>query len=161
MPIHRKCDKQVIQNYRPISLLPICGEIFEKLIFSSILKYLGNNNLINPHQSEICPGDSCVHQLLSITYDIYKSFDANPLLEVRGIFLDMSKAFERVWHEGLLFMLKRLGLCGKYYGINKLMSPKQATKISPQWSVVQWVSHQSRGPSGINFRTIVFLSIHR
>ena len=76
-----------------------------------------NMNLLNPHQSGYCPEDSCVHQLLSITYDIYKSFDANPSLEVRGIFLDMSKAFDRVWHEGLLFKLKRLGLSGKYYGI--------------------------------------------
>ena len=42
------------------------------------------------------PCDSCVHQLSSITYYIYKSFDGDPLFEVRGIFLDMSKAFDRV-----------------------------------------------------------------
>ena len=109
VPIHKKADKQLIQNYRPVSLLPICGKIFEKLIFSSLFKYLENNNLLNYHQSGFRPDDSCVHQLLSITFDIYKSFDANPSLEVRGIFLDMSKAFEKVWHEGLLFKLKRLG----------------------------------------------------
>ena len=96
VPIHKKGDKQLIQNYRPVSLLPICEKIFEKIIFNSLLKYLENNNLLNPHQSRFRPGDSCVHQLISITYDIYKSFDANPSLEVRGIFLDMSKAFDRV-----------------------------------------------------------------
>ena len=42
---------------------------------------------------------------------------ANPSFEVRGIFLNMSKVFDRVWHEGLLFNLKRLGLSGKYYGL--------------------------------------------
>ena len=47
VPIHKKGDKQLIQNYRPISLLPICGKIFEKLMFNSLFKYLENNNLLN------------------------------------------------------------------------------------------------------------------
>ena len=71
-----------------------------KLIFNSLFKCLENNNLLNSHQSGFRLGDSCVHQLLSLTSDIYKSFDVNPSLEVRGIYLDMSKAFNRVWHEG-------------------------------------------------------------
>ena len=128
VPIHKKGDKQLIQNYRLVSLLPICGKIFEKLIFNFLFKYLENNNLLNPHQFGVRPGDSCVHQLFSISYDIYKSLDANPSLEVRGVFLDMSKAFDRVWHECLLFKLKRLGLSGKYYGlINSFLR-----KSSPQ-----------------------------
>ena len=117
VPIHKKGDEHLIQNYRPVSLLPICGKIFEKIIFNSLFQYLENNNLLNPHQSGFCPGDSCVHQLLSITYEIYRSFNAYPSFEVRGIFLDMSKIFDRVWHEDLLFKLKRLGLSGKYYGL--------------------------------------------
>ena len=107
VPIHKKDDKQLIQNCRPVSLLPICGKIFQTIIFNSLFKYLENNNLLNPHQSGFRPGDLCVHQILSITYDIYKPFDANPSLEVRGIFLDMSKAFDRVWHEILIFKFKR------------------------------------------------------
>ena len=117
VPIHKKGDNQLIQNYKPVSLLPICGKIFEKLIFNSLFQYLENNYLLNRHQSGFRPDQSCVHQLLSITYDMYKSFDANPSFEVRDIVPDMSKAFDRVWHEGLLFKLKRLGLSGKYYGL--------------------------------------------
>ena len=79
------------------------------------LKSMINNRSSVMRQFMFRPGDSCVQQLLSITNDIYKSFDANPSLEVRGIFLYMSKAFDRVWHEGLLFKLKGLGLSGKYY----------------------------------------------
>ena len=92
----KKGDKQLIQNYRPVSLLSVCWKIFAKLIFNSLFKYLENNSLLNPYQSGFRHGNSCVHQLLSITYDFYKSFDANPSLEVRSIFLDMSKAFDRV-----------------------------------------------------------------
>ena len=81
--IHKKGDKQLIQNYRPVSLLSIYGKIFEKLIFNSSFKYLENNSLLNPHQFLIC--DSCTHHFLSIAYDIYKSFHANSSIGVGGI----------------------------------------------------------------------------
>ena len=134
--------KQLIENYRSVSLLPICRKIFENLIFNSLFKYLENDNLLNPHQFGFRPGDSYVHQLLSSTYDIHKSFNANPPLEVRGIFLDMSKAFDRVWHEGLLFKLKRLGLSGKYYGIiNSFLRNRHQRVVlngqSSRWSSIK------------------------
>ena len=55
----------------------------------------------------------CVYQLLSVTHESYKSFDANPSLEVRSIFSDIFKAFDRVWHDDLLYKLKLLGICGR------------------------------------------------
>ena len=54
--------------------------------------FFTENNLISPNQSGFRPGDSCVKQLLAITHGIYKSFDEG--FEVRGVFLDISKAFE-------------------------------------------------------------------
>ena len=149
VPIYKKVDKQLIQNYRPVSLLPICGEIFETTISNSLFKYLENNNLLNPHQSGFRPDDSCVHQLLSITYDIYKSFDPNHSLEVRGIFLEMSKDFDRVWHEGLLFKFKHLGLSGKYYGLIKsfLRNRHQGVVLNGQSS--WWYSIKAGVPQGL------------
>ena len=46
--------------------------------------------------------NSCVHQLISITHNIYRAFDVNPSLEVGGVFLDLSKLFDEVWREGLI-----------------------------------------------------------
>ena len=57
-------------------------------------EFFTENNLISPNQSGFKPGDSCINQLLSITHEIYKSFEGG--LEVRGIFLDISKAFDEV-----------------------------------------------------------------
>ena len=67
IPVHKKNDKQLVNNYRPISLLPIFGKIFEKIIFKRIYNFLSEENLLNHNQSGFRPSDSCVNQLLSIT----------------------------------------------------------------------------------------------
>ena len=113
----------MIKNYRPVSLRPICSKIFEKVIFNSLCKYLDDNNLLTSNQSGFRTGDSCV--LLSITHEIYKAFDANPPVDVRGVFLDLSKAFDRVWRDGLMYKLRSLGICGNYYWlIHSLLSDR-------------------------------------
>ena len=115
VPIHKKGDKQDIKDYRPYSLLPIHGKIFERLIFNEMLFYFSANKLISKNQSGFHPGDSCINQLLSITHEIFTSFDN--ALEVRNVFLDISKAFN-VWHEGLLFKLKQNGVSGEILHIS-------------------------------------------
>ena len=68
------------------------------------------NNLISPNQTGFKPEDFCINQPLAITHKIYNSFDEG--LEVRNIFLDIYKAFDKVWHEGLLFKLSQNGISG-------------------------------------------------
>ena len=102
IPEHKENDKQLVNNYRPISLLPIFGKIFEKIIFNRISNFLLEKELLNPNQSGFRPSDSCVNQLLAITHEIFEVFDCNPPLEVRSVLLDILKAFDKVWHEGLL-----------------------------------------------------------
>ena len=90
VPVHKKGDKQLLKNYRPISLLPIFGKIFERIIYNNIFEYLATKILISENQSGfklVKTGDSSVNQLLSITHEIYHSLDNG--LEVRGVFLDI------------------------------------------------------------------------
>ena len=82
VPIHKKGDKQLLKNYRSVSLLPVCGKVFQRIIFNDLFKYFKENNLLSPHQSGFIPGDSCVQQLIVITHEIYKAFDCSPSLEV-------------------------------------------------------------------------------
>ena len=75
VPTYKKNDKQLVKNYRPISLFPICGKIFKRLIYNKLFHFFQGNNLISPNQSEFKPGGSCTNQLLAITQEAYKSFD--------------------------------------------------------------------------------------
>ena len=109
-PIHKKGDKQIVNNYRPVSLLPICGKIFERLIFNSLYQFLEEHNLLSIHQSGFGCNGSCINQLLFIVYTLYKAFHAYPTLYARGVFWDISKAFDKVWHEGLIYKLKSMGV---------------------------------------------------
>ena len=89
-------------------MLPIFGKIFERIIYNYIFESLTTNKLISDNQSAFKPGDSCVNQLLSITHEIYHSLDNG--LKVRGVFLDTSKAFDKVWPEGLILKLNQYGI---------------------------------------------------
>ena len=67
------------------------------------------------NQSGFKPGDSCISQLLSITHEIFKSFDDG--LEIRSVFLGIPKAFDKVSHEGIIFKLEHNGIFGDLLNI--------------------------------------------
>ena len=96
IPAHKKEDKTLITNYRPISLLPIFEKIFERVIYNSLFNCFLSNKPFTPYQSGFLPGDSCIAELLSITQEIQTAFDENPTVDVKGAFLDISKAFDKV-----------------------------------------------------------------
>ena len=100
VPVHKKSDNKILKNYRPVSLLPICGKVFEHLIYNSPFEYFTENDLISRNQSGFKPGDSCANQLISIRHEMFQSFDDG--FEDRGVFLSTSKAFDKVWYNGLV-----------------------------------------------------------
>ena len=96
----------MLKSYRPISLQPIFSKILERAIYNSLFNHFVSNKRFTPSQSGFLPGDSCIAQPLSIIHEIHTNFDNNPPVDVRGVFLVISKEFDKVWHEGLLFKLK-------------------------------------------------------
>ena len=59
VPIHKKGDKQLLQNYQPVSLLPICSKSFERIVFNPIFEFPDENGPLCPNQSGFRPFDSC------------------------------------------------------------------------------------------------------
>ena len=108
--LHKKGSVYDCNNYRPISLLPCVSKVFEKLVFNHMYDYLTRNNLINANQSGFRPGDSTIRQLTSICHKIHQSLDNGD--EILSVFLDFKKAFDKVWHKGLLYKLEKIGIHG-------------------------------------------------
>ena len=157
IPIHKKNSKQDVKNYRPISLLPICGKILEKIIFDKLYNYVFSNNLINDRQSGFRKNDSTIKQLLSITHDIFSAFDQLPPKKVRAVFLDICKAFDKVWHSGLLFKLKRHGITGNMLSIIESFLTRRLQRVSINGQNSEWAEIKAGVPQGSILGPILFL----
>ena len=79
-----------------MSFLPICSKIFGKLIFDSFYDFINKINLSNNNQPGFKSNDSCIHQLIAITHNIFSAFNAKPSMEIFDVFFDLSKAFDNV-----------------------------------------------------------------
>ena len=89
--------------------------------------YLVSNHLISENQSGFRPGDPTTSQLLSITTAIYESSENYE--ETHVIFLDISKAFDKVWHESLLFKLQCNGIDGNHYELLKTFFSSRKQRV--------------------------------
>ena len=100
VPLYKK-RQQTIVKLQTNLIAANRWENFEMTIYNNVFEYLTTKKLISDNQSGFKPGDSCVNQLLSITHEIYHSLDNGR--KVRGVSLDTFKAFDKVWHVGLMF----------------------------------------------------------
>ena len=98
-PLHKKGETNLCNNYRLISLLSCTSKVMEKIIFKHVFNFFRDNLVISANQSGFMPGDSTVNQLLSLYHELCLAVDLQK--EVRIMFLDISKAFDKVWHQGL------------------------------------------------------------
>ena len=114
-----------------------------------------SENLISPKQSGFRPADSCINQLLSIIHEILSALDIG--LEVRGLFLDVLKAFDKVWHAGLIYKLRQNCICGDLTNIlnDLLTNRKQRVVLNGQCS--SWVDIRAGVPQGSIHGSLLFL----
>ena len=110
VPVFKKGDPEIRSNYRPISLLPICSKIFEKLVCKRLYSFVTCNKIIYPLQFGFQENHSIDHALISMTETVRRSLDNKKY--GCGVFIDFQKAFDTVNHKVLLFKLEHYGIRG-------------------------------------------------
>lgn len=154
-PLYKKDDPSLVNNYRPISLLSTVGKVMEKVIHKHMFNFFSEHQLITPLQSGFVPGDSTVNQLVDIYDTFCKALDDGK--EVRAVFCDISKAFDRVWHKGLLFKLKEAGIDSSLLQwISSYLSNRKQRVIIPGGSS-NWIPIQAGVPQGSILGPLLFL----
>ena len=104
IPIFKKGDPSLFENYRPISLLPAISKVLEKIIALQLSSYFEKNKLLFDNQYGFRPKHSTEHAALELTDRITNKMDTNEI--PLNIFLDLSKAFDTIDHSILLNKLK-------------------------------------------------------
>ena len=154
-PIHKKDDKSAPSNYRPITLLRSLCKVMERCVHKYLYNYIIENAILTPFQSGFVRGDSTTNQLLQIYHTFCNAVDSGK--EVRAVFCDISKAFDRVWHRGLLHKLSGIGCSDKItsWFSNYLTGRKQRVVLSGH--VSEWMSALAGVPQGSILGPLLFL----
>ena len=129
-PIYKgKGSQSDIANFRPISLLPCVSKVFEKLMFTRLYQHIVTNDLLNERQSGYRPGHNTQLQLVYLVDKLHKSLDDGEDLTI--VYLDISRYFEKIWHEGLL------AKCQQEFGIHGNVLNWLQSYLSDRSQIVQ------------------------
>ena len=150
-------EKDLVKNYCPVSLLLIFGKFFERLKFNSLFKYIDENELLNPYQSGFRPFDSCVNQLLSINHEIFSNFDCDPPMDIHTVFLDISKAFDKIWLPGFIFKIKSFGISGDFSELIKNFLSNRFQRVVLNEQTSEWEKNNAGVPQGSILGPLIFL----
>ena len=113
--------------------------------------------MLSKHKSGFRQGDSCIFQLLAIIHDIFSSFDCRPTLETRSVFLDKSKAFDRVWNNGLLLKLRQNGVGGYLFQLIKSFLSSRFQRVLLNGQTWDWETIQTGVSQGSILGPLFFL----
>ena len=100
IPLYKGEGTQLIENYRPISVLPYFSKIFEKVMFTYVIEFLEENNILYEYQFGFRKYHSTSHAIITLVERVTKALDTGKY--VVGVFLHLKKAFDTVDHAILL-----------------------------------------------------------
>ena len=108
IPLYKKGDNALLDNYRPISLLPAISKVFEKIIFLQLYDYFSDNFIFHPSQYGFRKGHSTEYAAAELIDKIFAGFSEGE--QSIALFMDLSKAFDTLDHDILLYKLQHYGL---------------------------------------------------
>ena len=108
-------ERSTAKNYRPVSFLSVVSKVFEKLVNNKIVDHLEKCGLFSDFQYGFRSSRSTADLLTVVSDRIARAFDRSGATQV--VALDISQAFNRVWHAGLLHRLRSYGISGQIFGL--------------------------------------------
>ena len=153
--VFKKADRTKKENYRPISILDCMSKVCERLVFNALYQYCTENNILNPRNSGFKKNDSTVNQLTKIVHDIYMGLEDQK--DVCMVFLDVSKAFDKVYHEGLLFKLKQIGVTGSLLNWMKSYLSDRKIRVTLNGKCSGWKEINAGVPQGSILGPLLYL----
>ena len=155
IPLHKGGSKSELNNYRPISILPIFSKNFERIVYNQLYSFLEKFKLLNPNQFGFRKNKSTTQAVLNTLEYIYNKLDQS--FTVISIFLDFSKAFDCLDHNLLLTKLYHLGIRGLPYRWfeSYLSGRKQFVSVNDKISNIASITHGV--PQGSILGPLLFL----
>ena len=155
VPVYKKDNPKLVTNYRPISLLSSLSKVFERAIFNKIYNFCELNGILTPHNSGFKKNDSTINRLIHLTHLIHKGLDDEQ--KVAMVFLDISKAFDKIWHSGLLFKLKKRGIRGNLLKLLESYLRNRSQRVTLNGSFSEFLLIISGVPQGSILGPLLFL----
>lgn len=153
VPIFKKGDRSSPGNYRPIALLPILSKVIERIVYNKLSHFL--KSWLVSNQSGFKRSDGTIYQLIRLTQEWSDAVDNGQY--VASVFFDLRKAFDRVWHRGLLAKLQAAGIQGTVlqWFASFLSGRRQATLVDG--SISPYAALHAGVPQGAILSPILFL----
>ena len=154
-PVYKKGKRTNRENYRPISILCCISKVMEKVVHLQLHEYLFSNSIIYSRQSAYSHDDSTALQLAALVHQISENLDNGQ--ETRTVYLDISKAFDKTWHQGLLFKLQQCGIEGSCLKWIESYLTGRSQKVVIRGQASSQLSLESGVPQGSILGPLLFL----
>ena len=110
VPLHKSGEVSILDNYRPISLLPVISKVLERIVYNTVTNHLTKHEILYHRQYGFRRQHSTSDAVLNLVGEILNAFDKGDM--ILAVFIDLKKVFDTVSHKGIIDKLKKIGIDG-------------------------------------------------